>query len=78
MNDGERVETIKDAHRLRRNWIRVGAAAALLRLGDEAHWVTVRIAAEACAEPKTRQALLELVEAEGDEHKLELALARVR
>lgn len=57
---------------------RVGAATALLRLGDEAHRVTVRIAAEACAEPKTRAALLELVEAEGDDHKLEVALARVR
>lgn len=57
---------------------RIGAATALLRLGDGAHKVTVRIAAEACAEPKTRQALLELVEAEGDEHKLEQALARVR
>ncbi|MBX3225691.1 MAG: hypothetical protein KIT84_31060 [Labilithrix sp.] len=57
---------------------RVGAAAALLRLGDAAHRVTVRVAAEACAEPKMRAALLELVEAADDDAKVELALARVR
>lgn len=57
---------------------RIGAAAALLRLNDEAHRSTVRIAAEACAEPRTRVALLELVEAGADEERLEQALARVR
>lgn len=57
---------------------RIGAAAALLRMNDQAHRSTVRIAAEACAEPKTREALLELVEAEGDEYRIELALARAR
>jgi hypothetical protein len=57
---------------------RIGAAAALLRLNDQAHRSTVRIAAEGCAEPRTRVALLELVEAEGDEERMTQALARVR
>lgn len=57
---------------------RIGAAAALLRMNDQAHRSTVRIAAEACAEPKTRVALLELVDAEGDEERMTQALARVR
>ena len=57
---------------------RIGAATALLRLNDQAHRSTVRIAAEACAEPKTRVALLELVEADGDEERIAQALARVR
>lgn len=57
---------------------RIGAAAALLRLNTQAHQSTVRIAAEACAEPKTRVALLELVEADGDEERIAQALARVR
>lgn len=57
---------------------RIGAAAALLRMNDQAHRSTVRIAAEACAEPKTRVVLLELVEAEGDEERITQALARVR
>jgi hypothetical protein len=56
---------------------RIGAAAALLRMNDQAHRSTVRIAAEACAEPRTRVALLELVEAEGDEERMAQALARV-
>lgn len=57
---------------------RVGAAAALLRLKNGQHRTTVRIAAEACAEPMTRQALLDLVEAEENETKMEAALERVR
>ena len=47
-------------------------------MNDQAHRSTVRIAAEACAEPKTRVALLELIEAEGDEERMTQALARVR
>ena len=57
---------------------RVAAAAALLRIEGGAHRATVRIAAEACAEPVTRQALLELVDANEDETKLQAALDRVR
>jgi hypothetical protein len=57
---------------------RIGAAAALLRMGDKTHRSTVRIAAEACAEPKLRIALLELVEVADDEERFERALARVR
>lgn len=57
---------------------RIGAAAALLRMNDPAHRSTVRIAAEACAEPRTRMALLELVDAADDEARFTEALSRVR
>lgn len=57
---------------------RLAAAAALLRMNGPAHRGTVRIAAEACAEPATRLALLELVDAADDEARFTEALSRVR
>jgi hypothetical protein len=55
--------------------LRVGAAAALVRIAPDAR-ENVRIAAEACAETETRRALLELADAEDDE-AVERALASV-
>jgi hypothetical protein len=55
--------------------VRVGAAAALVRIGGADNRATVRIAAEACAEPEARAALLGLAEAETDE-QVEAALRR--
>jgi hypothetical protein len=46
---------------------RVGAAAALIRIGDEALRTRVRVAAEGCAEPEVRGALLALADARDDE-----------
>ena len=46
---------------------RVGAAAALVRIGDDAHRVRLRVVAEACAETDLRSALLALSEARDDE-----------
>jgi hypothetical protein len=46
---------------------RVGAAAALVRMGDESQRTRVRIAAEACADSDLRQALLALSEAHDDD-----------
>lgn len=54
---------------------RVGAAAALIRTSAEERRTTVRIAAEACAEPVTHAALLALSEAE-TEADVEMALQR--
>jgi hypothetical protein len=56
---------------------RVGAAAALIRIDrrEANSRAAVRIAAEACAEPTVRIALLELAESESDE-AVESALAR--
>ncbi len=45
---------------------RVGAAAALVRSGDEGRR-TVRIAADACADPMLREVLVSLSEADSDE-----------
>jgi hypothetical protein len=45
---------------------RVGAAAALVRMGDEALRTRVRVSAEACAEPDLRAALLALSDARTD------------
>jgi hypothetical protein len=46
---------------------RVGAAAALIRLGDDALRSRVRVAAEACADTDLRDTLLALSEARDDE-----------
>lgn len=46
---------------------RVGAAAALIRMGDESQRVRVRVAAEACAASSLRDTLLALSEAHDDE-----------
>jgi hypothetical protein len=54
---------------------RVGAAAALIRFDPREHQAAVRIAAEACAEPTVRVALLELAESASDE-AVETALSR--
>ncbi|MBX3191290.1 MAG: hypothetical protein KF819_30110 [Labilithrix sp.] len=57
---------------------RVGAAAALVRIGDDAHRTRLRVSAEACAEPELRAAMLALSEARADEQVEEaLRLARV-
>jgi hypothetical protein len=55
---------------------RVGAAAVLVRMGDEVHRTRVRVVAEGCAEPALRAALLGLVEAR-DEAATEAVLAKV-
>ena len=57
--------------------LRVGAAAALVRIGGEEHRQAVRIAAEACAEPRTRAALLELADAHSDTD-VEVALEKAQ
>jgi hypothetical protein len=49
---------------------RVGAAAALVRIGVDEHRTLVRVAAEACADPETRAALEDLAEARTDEETL--------
>lgn len=54
---------------------RVGAAAALVRLGDEDRRTRVRLAAEACAESSLRAVLLDLSDARTDE-AVEAALGR--
>lgn len=46
---------------------RAGAAAALVRMGDDALRSRVRISAEACAAPELRETLLALCEARDDE-----------
>ena len=46
---------------------RVGAAAALIRMGDDLLRTRVRVAAEACAESELRDTLLALSEARDDE-----------
>jgi hypothetical protein len=46
---------------------RVGAAAALIRMGDDSLRTRVRVAAEACAESELRDTLLALSEARDDE-----------
>ena len=56
---------------------RVGAAAALIRMGDNSLRVRVRIAAEACAASDLRDTLLALAEAHDDE-STERALACLR
>jgi hypothetical protein len=56
---------------------RVGAAAALVRMDDEALRTRVRVSAEACAEPDLRDTLLALVEAR-DELAVEAALETLR
>lgn len=56
---------------------RLGAATALIRAGNEAQRVHVRIAAEACAEPDLRDALLAMSDAR-DDHATQQALARLR
>lgn len=56
---------------------RVGAAAALVRLGDERMRTRVRIAAEACAETELRDTLLALSDAR-DDVATEAALERCR
>ncbi len=55
---------------------RVGASAALVRMGDEALRTRVRVAAEGCAAPELRDTLLALADAR-DEFSAEAALARV-
>jgi hypothetical protein len=55
---------------------RVGAAAALVRIGDEALRMRVRISAEGCAETELRDTLLALSEAR-DDASTEAALARL-
>jgi hypothetical protein len=49
---------------------RAGAAAALVRIGDDTHRTAVRVAAEACVEPETRALLLDISDArsEGELH----------
>jgi hypothetical protein len=47
--------------------VRVGAAAALVRIGDEQNRTRVRVSAEACAEPEVREALLAVADARTDE-----------
>jgi hypothetical protein len=54
---------------------RIGAAAALVRCGDPAQRVAVRVAADACADPAVRAAMIELADAVTDE-SFESALAR--
>lgn len=56
--------------------VRAGAAAALVLAQHSEHKETVRVAAEACADPGTRAALLALAEAE-NEAAVEQALSRV-
>ncbi len=56
---------------------RVGAAVALVRVGQTEHHATIRVAAEASAEPSTRALLEGLLEARTDE-ELERVLERVR
>jgi len=56
---------------------RVGAAAALVRTGDDTHRARVRIAAEGCAESELRDTLLALSEAH-DDAAAEAALAVFR
>jgi len=46
---------------------RAGAAAALIRSGDATARPRIRVAADACADPTLRTALLSLSEAEDDE-----------
>jgi hypothetical protein len=50
---------------------RIGAAAALVRSGDQGRRV-VRVAADACAEPKLREVLVRLSESDSDEAIAEL------
>lgn len=56
---------------------RLGAATALIRGGNEAQRAHVRIAAEACAEPELREALLAMSDARDDE-STHTALATLR
>lgn len=56
---------------------RVGAAAALVRMGDDTFRTRVRVSAEACAEPELRAALLALSDAH-DDAAAEAALASLR
>ena len=56
---------------------RVGAAAALVRMGDDAQRTRVRVSAAACAEPELRETLLALAEAH-DDVAAEAALASLR
>ncbi len=56
---------------------RVGAAAAMLRLGEDELRTNVRVAAESCAETELRNTLLALAEARDDE-AMEAALAAFR
>ncbi len=56
---------------------RVGAAAALVRMGDDTQRTRVRIAAEGCAESDLRDTLLALCEAH-DDAAAEAALASLR
>jgi hypothetical protein len=59
------------------NESRVGAAAALVRMGDDAQRTRVRIVAEGCAASELRDTLLALAEAR-DDASAEAALASLR
>lgn len=54
--------------------VRLGAAMALVRLGDRAHRARIRVAADSCAQPEARRALLRIAAAETD-REVEAALA---
>ena len=54
---------------------RIGAALALSGLGPEEARPRLRVAADVCADPKLRTALLRIADAEADDEAVEVALA---